>query len=193
MFINRAGRFFITFIFVSLLYIITGNDVYAQTAADSTAQTAQSGGIQETPLRSPTAFETYIVELDWEPSTPRIENETTFTVRFFDSSGNVLTRAISYDFTAASSDLTLIAEFYNQSTDAAGVGRPLTVRFENPGPAELTVWANPEPGSDLQSESATFNMLVAPEFSLALPILVASITIAAITIVSRTGKRLDAG
>jgi hypothetical protein len=169
-----------------ILLILPFGNVFAQVSNDG-RDTSVDSSDNLPPLRASTAFENYMVELDWEPKSIGIDNETTFTVRILDKSGVPMTSEISYDFLVSASDLSPISEFYNQTTDGSGVGKPITVQFENEGPVEITVWVNPpDVQGDIDSESATFDLMVAPEFPVVMPILaLAGIGIAIIVFVTR--------
>ena len=168
-------------------------EAFAQASDANTAANSDSNGSQDPPLRTLTALGTYTVELDWQPKSLGIGNDTTFDVRILDKSGTPLSYKVNYDFTVAGSDLSFIQELYNQTTDENGIGKPVVVQFERPGPIEITVWVNPSnPKSDAQSESATFDMTVAPEFPLAMPILaVTGIIMAAIIFVTRVRRHYN--
>ena len=132
----------------------------------SFAQSFDNNASQVPPLRSSPADGTYIVEVVWLPKSFEVGNDTAFSIRIFDKSGAPILSKINYDFTIANSDLSPIQEFYNQTTDENGVGKVPPVRFEKPGPIEITVWINgPNLSGNSQSESATFDIVVAPEFS----------------------------
>lgn len=115
------------------------------------------------PIRSPTNNGTYIVQLDWKPSSLGLENDSTFTISFFDKSGARVNGVVNYDFVAAGFDLSPIAEYYNQTTDQSGLGRPIVIRFQNASAIEITVWVN-SPNPTGTFESATFDIMVTPEF-----------------------------
>jgi hypothetical protein len=181
---------------LSSLILLT---IGVQTSSNNNEAFAQISGVNSTnadnddspdlPLRASTALGNYVVELSWDPNSPLwIGNETTFNVQFLDKHGNPLTSAVNYDFTITSSDLSPIYELNDQMTDDRGVAKPITVTFENPGPIEIMVWANPSgtnETTDVQSESATFDVVVAPEFP---PIMIISFiggTLAIVVIMSR--------
>jgi hypothetical protein len=162
-------------LFSSLVFNLQYNEGHGKAFAQSsdTTSNAVSSGAEDShaaSLRSSTTHGTYTVELDWRPKSIGVGTETTFEVRFLDKSGVSPTyKIMNYDFTVAGSDLSPIQEFYNQTTDGNGIGKPLVVHFEKQGPIEVTVWVNsPEPNANSESESATFDMTVTPEFPLGL-------------------------
>ena len=161
------------------------NQAFAQSSS------VNSDASQIPPLRSSTTVGTYNVELGWQPKSFGVGNDTAFSVKIFDKFGMPITSKINYDFTIADSDLSPIQEFYNQTTDENGVGKLPPVRFEKPGPIEITVWVNgPDLSSNSQSESATFDIVVAPEFSSTILSFGVSggIIIAAILLIQHTSK-----
>jgi len=191
-----ATRFVVQLSFVILLSLVllatelrvNYNNAHAQTPGNDNANAA-NGTLQNPPLRSSTALGNYIVELSWKPNSLWIGNETTFYVQFLDKGGKPLASAVNYDFSVTGSDLSQIYELDDQITDDRGVAKPMAVIFEKPGQIQITVWANPggtEETTDVQSESATFNLAVAPEFPLIMPIVIVSGALAAVVIITRS-------
>jgi len=154
------------------------------TAEDSSADVNTSQSASS--LRATTALGNYEVEMSWEPKSLGIDRDTTFSVKFFDKTGKPISSQVNYDFTIAGSDLSPIIEYNNQTTDQNGVGLPPPVRFEKPEPVEVTIWVNPAGlGDNVQSESATFDIVVTPEFPVSILAIYTGVMLGSILLISK--------
>lgn len=165
--------------------LVNLDSVFAQPSEDTEIDVSESP-----PISLQTTNGTYAVLLDWQPESLGIENQTTFKIKLLDSSGNpVSSDMIRYDLTVSDLYLSPIAEFYNETLDHSGSGRALDMKFESPGPIEITVWVYPSE-SGQASESATVNLVVIPEFQSFLVMVIAAAILAAGTIVMKMRQRI---
>ncbi|WP_415282561.1 hypothetical protein [Candidatus Nitrososphaera sp. FF02] len=135
--------------------------------------------IPDSPITLSTGRGTYIITLSWSPNTIEPGKETEFTVQFENNKGTPIER-VNYDLTiknAATGEV--IQELKNQNTGQSS-SDTIAVNFEQGGPVTATVKINYTEGGNTGDigvflESADFNIVVVPEFPVAMVALTAAL------------------
>jgi len=138
------------------------------------------------PLEHVTPPGDYFINLDWAPASITPGSETAFTVSFFDNSHKPL-QAVSYDFKVTDAKGNAIVDRTNQFTSTASDQQKVTFKDGGPVKVSVTIIAvgSRDPGSFIQS--VDFNIVVTPEFPIALVAMLAA-AVMAIPIIARNTK-----
>lgn len=135
--------------------------------------------IPDSPITLSTGRGTYVITLSWNPNTIEPGKETEFTVQFANNKGTPIER-VNYDLAiknAATGEV--IQEFKSQNTGQSS-SDTVAVNFEQGGPVTATVKINYAEGGNTGDigvflESADFNIVVVPEFPVAMVALAAAL------------------
>ena len=129
--------------------------------------------IPESPITLSTGRGTYIITLSWTPGTIEPGKETDFNIQFANNRGEPVER-VRYDFVVKSATSgEVIQEFTNQNTGQSDSSN-VKVMFDQGGPVTATVKINSVEGGNTGDftgvflESADFNIVVVPEFPVAM-------------------------
>jgi hypothetical protein len=133
--------------------------------------------IPKPPLEQTTATGAYFIDLNWAPAEIKPGAETTFDVSFLDNAHRPV-ESVSYNFKVTDSKGNVVSDLKNQFT--SGSSGQQKVSFKDGGPVKVSILINAvgsrDPGSFV--ESADFNIVVTPEFPLALVAVLAAIVMA---------------
>jgi hypothetical protein len=133
--------------------------------------------IPKPPLEQTTATGAYFIDLNWSPAEIKPGTDTTFDISFSDNAHRPID-SVSYNFKVTDSKGNVVSDLKNQFT--SGSSGQQKVSFKDGGAAKISILINAvgsrDPGSFV--ESADFNIVVAPEFPLALVAALAAIVMA---------------
>lgn len=117
--------------------------------------------IPKPPLTLQTARGTYYIKLLWGPDPIKVGTATDFGLLFLDNSQTLVDKQVSYSFTVTDMNGTVIKDVHNQQA-LGGTGTQKDVKFEKPGPVDVTVRVEGVQGENMGDfvESADFNLYV---------------------------------
>jgi hypothetical protein len=135
--------------------------------------------IPKPPLEQTTATGAYFIDLNWTPAEIKPGADTTFDVSFFDNVHKPV-QSVGYDFKVTDSKGNIISDLKNQYAQDNTGHHKVTFKPENSGPMTVSVNINAVGSRDQGSviQSADFNIVVTPEFPLALVAVLAAIVMA---------------
>jgi hypothetical protein len=129
--------------------------------------------VPDSPITLSTGRGTYIITLSWSPNTIEPGQETDFNVAFTNNREEPVNR-VRYDFTVKSTETgEVIQEFKDQNTGQTNTSN-VKVNFEQGGPVTVTVKVNSVAGGNTGDftgdfiESVDYNIVVVPEFPVAM-------------------------
>jgi len=144
--------------------------------------------IPKPPLEQTTATGAYFINLNWAPAEIKPGADTTFDVSFFDNAHKPL-QGVGYNFKVMDSKGNVVSDLKNQFTQGSSGQHKVSFKDGNAGPVKINILINAvgsrDPGSFV--ESADFNIVVTPEFPLALVAMLAA-AVMAIPIVARSTR-----
>jgi hypothetical protein len=117
--------------------------------------------IPKSPLTLQTARGTYYIKLLWGPDPIKVGIATDFGLLFLDNSQTLVDKQVSYSFKVTDMNGTVIKDIHNQQA-LGGTGTQKDVKFEKPGPVDVTVRVEGVQGENMGDfvESADFNLYV---------------------------------
>jgi hypothetical protein len=117
--------------------------------------------IPKSPLTLQTARGTYYIKLLWGPDPIKVGIATDFGLLFLDNSQTIVDKQVSYSFKVTDMNGTVIKDVHNQQA-LGGTGTQKDVKFEKPGPVDVTVRVEGVQGENMGDfvESADYNLYV---------------------------------
>jgi hypothetical protein len=117
--------------------------------------------IPKSPLTLQTARGTYYIKLLWGPDPIKVGIATDFGLLFLDNSQTLVDKQVSYSFKVTDMNGTVIKDIHNQQA-LGGTGTQKDVKFEKPGPVDVTVRVEGVQGENMGDfvESADYNLYV---------------------------------
>ena len=117
--------------------------------------------IPKSPLTLQTARGTYYIKLLWGPDPIKVGIATDFGLLFLDNSQTLVDKQVSYSFKVTDMNGTVIKDVHNQQA-LGGTGTQKDVKFEKPGPVDVTVRVEGVQGENMGDfvESADYNLYV---------------------------------
>lgn len=117
--------------------------------------------IPKPPLTLQTARGTYYIKLLWGPDPIKVGIATDFGLLFLDNSQTLVDKQVSYSFKVTDMNGTVIKDIHNQQA-LGGTGTQKDVKFEKPGPVDVTVRVEGVQGENMGDfvESADYNLYV---------------------------------
>jgi hypothetical protein len=117
--------------------------------------------IPKSPLTLQTARGTYYIKLLWGPDPIKVGIATDFGLLFLDNSQTIVDKQVSYSFKVTDMNGTVIKDIHNQQA-LGGTGTQKDVKFEKPGPVDVTVRVEGVQGENMGDfvESADYNLYV---------------------------------
>jgi hypothetical protein len=143
-----------------------------------------TGDVPKPPLKRITPTGKYVVTLDWEPEEIQQGSNVNFGVAFADKTGFPL-QDVRYDFIVKDATGKVIADLKNQRSEIGGPEiHPIKVNSSGTIRTEVVITAVKSQPSGQTIESADFNVVVVPEFSVSGALVAASV-IALVVVIAR--------
>jgi hypothetical protein len=143
-----------------------------------------TGDVPKPPLKRITPTGKYVVTLDWEPEEIQQGSNVNFGVAFADKTGFPL-QDVRYDFIVKDATGKVIADLKSQRSEIGGPEiHPIKVNSSGTIRTEVVITAVKSQPSGQTIESADFNVVVVPEFSVSGALVAASV-IALVVVIAR--------